>query len=408
MAEGIRLTKATVDRIKAPAQGQALYWDAELQGFGLRAGAQDKAYVAQGRVNGRTVRYTIGRHGRYTSDEARKLAKAILGDMSKGIDPNEAKAEKRARGVTLNQLYDDFKQSRKELKPKTLYDYDRMMRVYFAGWRNKPVREVTPAMIERKHATLGENSPAQANLAMRFLRSVLNYGTACTTANGKPLLEGNPVSALTKKKAWFRIKPRSSYIKPNEIADWWKAVESLENITLRDYLRLVLLTGLRRNEAERLKWKNVDLKARTLTVPDTKNHRDHVLPLSDFLLDMLTRRKESAGDSPYVFPGTGATGHLVEPKRQLGKVMETSGIDFSIHDLRRTFASIVNSLDKTLSYYTIKRLLNHSMSGDVTANYIQHDVEQLRAGMHAVTDYVLKAAVVKKSAEVRQLRRHGK
>ena len=68
-------------------------------------------------------------------------------------------------------------------------------------------------------------------------------------------------------------------------------------------------------------------------------------------------------------------------------VTETSGITFTIHDLRRTFASIVNSLDKTLSYYTIKRLLNHNISGDVTANYIQHDVEQLRAGMQAVAVY---------------------
>ena len=240
------------------------------------------------------MRFTIGRHGTYTADEARKRAKAILGDMSRGIDPNEAKAEERARGLTLNQLYEEFKQSRKGLKAKTLYDYERIMRTCFDGWRNRPVREITPAMIERKHADLGANSPALANLAMRFLRSLLNYGTACTMENGKPLLQSNPVSALSTKKAWFRIKPRSSYIKPTDLADWWKAVDALENGTLRDYLQLVMLTGLRRSEAERLQWVNVDLKARTLTVPDTKNHRDHTLPLSDYLLEMLLRRKAEA------------------------------------------------------------------------------------------------------------------
>jgi integrase len=421
MANGFRLTKAAVNRIVAPEQDQAFYWDSELQGFGLRVGAQDRAYIAQGRVKGRTVRFTIGKHGTYTPEQARKRAKAILGDMSKGINPNEAKAEERARGLTLNQLYDEFKQSRKGLKPKTLYDYERIMQTSFAGWRNRPVREIAPAMIERKHADLGANSPALANLAMRFLRSLLNYGTACTMENGKPLLQGNPVAVLSTKKAWFRIKPRSSYIKPTELAEWWNAVETLESDTLRDYLQLVMLTGLRRKEAEGLEWKNVDLKVRTLTVPDTKNHRDHVLPLSEYLLDMLTRRKAEADTQhaeelktrrdaiqcPFVFPGTGATGHLVEPKRQVGNVTESSGIAFTIHDLRRTFASIVNSLDKTLSYYTIKRLLNHSISGDVTANYIQHDVEQLRAGMQAVTDYVLKVTGAQASGDVVVLRHAG-
>jgi integrase len=409
MADGFRLTKSAVDRIISPENGQSLYWDSELQGFGLRVGAQDRAYIAQGRVNGRTVRFTIGRHGRYTPEEARKHAKAILGDMSKGLDPNEAKAEARARGLTLIKLYEEFKRSRKGLKAKTLYDYGRIMNTCFGGWRNRPVREITPAMIERKHSDIGKNSPALANLAMRFLRAVLNYGAACTMDNGKPLLLSNPAKVLSAKKAWFRIKPRSSYIKPTELADWWKAVDALDNETLRDYLQLVMLTGLRRNEAERLQWANVDLKARTLTVPDTKNHRDHSLPLSDYLLDMLSRRKRAAEkrakdndteQSAYVFSGEGITGHLVEPKRQVGKVTESSGITFTIHDLRRTFASIVNSLDKTLSYYTIKRLLNHHISGDVTANYIQHDVEQLRAGMQAVTDYVLKMAGKKASADV--------
>lgn len=422
MADGLKLTKAAVDRIEAPKQGQGFYWDSELQGFGLRVGAQDRAYVAQGRVKGRSVRYTIGRHGTFTPDEARKRAKAILGDMSKGIDPNEAKAEERARGLTLNQLYEEFKQSRKDLKAKTLYDYERLMLTCFDGWRNRPVREITPAMIERKHADMGKSSPALANLAMRFLRALLYYGTACTMENGKPLLQVNSVTVLSAKKAWFRIKPRSSYIKPNELAHWWRAVDSLESDTLRDYLQLVMLTGLRRKEAEGLQWANVDLKARTLTVPDTKNHRDHTLPLSDYLLEMLTRRKAKADKQhaeelkkrrnavqcPYVFPGTGTTGHLVEPKRQIGRVTEASGIAFTIHDLRRTFASIVNALDKTLSYYTIKRLLNHNISGDVTANYIQHDVEQLRAGMQAVTDYVLKAAGRMDTAPVKSIKRAGK
>lgn len=63
---------------------------------------------------------------------------------------------------------------------------------------------------------------------------------------------------------------------------------------VRDYLLLVLFTGLRKEEAAQLTWNNVDLKARTLTVIDTKNHLDHTLPLSDFLFELLLRRREGA------------------------------------------------------------------------------------------------------------------
>src|SRR5216110_743226 len=71
------------------------------------------------------------------------------------------------------------------------------------------------------------------------------------------------------------------------------------------------------------------------------------------------------------------------------QLVAKSGVPFSPHDLRRTFASIVSRLGDHLSYYTTKRLLNHRTS-DVTQGYIQFDLEQLRSAMQAVEDFVLK------------------
>lgn len=87
---------------------------------------------------------------------------------------------------------------------------------------------------------------------------------------------------------------------------------------VRDYLLLVLFTGLRKEEAAQLTWNNADLIARTLTVIDTKNHLDHTLPLSDFLHELMLRRKEAATTNS-VFPGSGASGHMVEPRKQMRK-----------------------------------------------------------------------------------------
>ena len=91
--------------------------------------------------------------------------------------------------------------------------------------------------------------------------------------------------------------------------------------------------------------------------------------------------------SQYVFPGEGKTGYIVEPKRAIDTVTATTGISFSCHDLRRTFATLAESLD--LSSYTVKALLNHKQqTGDVTGGYIILNVDRLREPMQRVTDAI--------------------
>lgn len=82
---GYRLTKSIVDSIPLPANGQGFYRDAELKGFGLRVGCASKVYFAEGKVNNRTVRVTIGKHGVFTAEQARNQARVILGQIAKGI-----------------------------------------------------------------------------------------------------------------------------------------------------------------------------------------------------------------------------------------------------------------------------------------------------------------------------------
>jgi integrase len=163
-----------------------------------------------------------------------------------------------------------------------------------------------------------------------------------------------------------------------------------ENATARDYLRLLLLTGMRRSEGLRLRWENVDLAGATLMVPDTKNYEPLFLPLSDYLLAVLSQRRSKTEESEWVFPAPSARGHLQEPKKFIWNVREKSGVSFTLHDLRRTFITIAESLD--ISAYALKRLLNHKLQSDVTAGYIVTDVERLRAPMQRITDSILERA----------------
>lgn len=191
---------------------------------------------------------------------------------------------------------------------------------------------------------------------------------------------------LAKPAPGIKIEKRQTLIKSHQLADWYKATLQLNNETTRDYLHLILFTGLRRSEASRLKWTDIDFKDKTLTISETKNHQVHTLPLSFFLYELLTRRYE-AKDSPYVFPSESERGYLIEPKTAVKRVCELSGVTFTLHDLRRTFITIAESLD--IPGYALKRLLNHKDPNDVTAGYIVSDVERLRAPMQQITYFIL-------------------
>lgn len=103
-----------------------------------------------------------------------------------------------------------------------------------------------------------------------------------------------------------------------------------------------------------MKWKQIDLKAKTLKITDTKNHEIHILPLSDFLHELLLRcNKDSISD--FVFHGTGIVGHIIEPRKQIAKVVKETGTHFTVHDLRRTFITLAESLN--IPAYVLKRLL---------------------------------------------------
>jgi integrase len=119
--------------------------------------------------------------------------------------------------------------------------------------------------------------------------------------------------------------------------------------------------------------------------------------LSDFLYDLLLSRSTEV-DSDFVFPSGSKQGYIIEPRKVMEKVITNSGVTFTLHDLRRTFITIAESLD--IPAYALKRLMNHKMNHDVTAGYIVMDVERLRGPMQLIADHLLKLMGVKKSADV--------
>jgi integrase len=405
-----KLTKAFVEKIGFVDSGQIFYRDSELLGFGLRLGKTAKVYFAESKLNGKTVRVSIARHNVVTVDDARSQAKTILAEISSGKNPHDVEKARKAKLITVAEVLESYIQTRGNLKPSTIQDYRHTFVAYLNDWQNKPIIEITKDMVEKKFRKISETSPSQANKTMRNFRAVMNYAIVkYEDNNGESFMRNNPVSRLTQLRAWHRNVRKNTLIKHYDLAPWYKAVMNLTNDSIapnrevvRDFLLLVLFTGLRRSEAARLTWNRVDLRDCTMIITDTKNHTDHTLPLTDFLHDLLTKRKAEA-KTQYVFPNETNTGFMTDPKKQIYNVIKESGVSFTVHDLRRTFITIAESLD--ISAYSLKRLLNHKMANDVTAGYIITDVERLRAPMQKITNYILKCIGLKGTATIVPIQR---
>ncbi len=404
----IKITKREIDKLKNPLKGQVFYRDKNLKGFGVYVGKTSKTYFVEKWMGGKAIRTTIGKHGPLNPVKARKKAEELLGKMSVGENPNLEKKNQVFNKVILKGAFEDFLKTRKTLKERTIYDYRRTMDGPFKSWQTKRITEISKLMVAEKHTKLGkEIGHAQANQSMRVLRAIFSFAMGkYEDGKGQQLIMANPVRVISETKAWFKVNRRESIIKEKDLSRWYQAVAGLKNNkkssiaeSVRDYLLLLLFTGLRREEAARLKWEDINFEEKILTVSDTKNHKPLILPLTDFLLHLFRKRsKDVKGD--YVFPGKGVKGHIVEPGKQIKNVIEESGVQFTIHDLRRTFSTIAESLD--IHPYSLKRLVNHKsgMGGDVTQGYVIHEIERLRKLMQKITNRILKLARGKSAGEV--------
>lgn len=398
----IKITQREVSKIQptGPDGNQVYYYDSDLKGFGLRVSRTRMTFFAEGKIGRKTIRVTIGDASVVSPQKARSDALALLADLSRGIDPRAENRDQELESLTLKTIYDEYvrvRTARGKLKSRTIKDYNDVLRLYIPDWQDKPIVDITKDLVEQRHAHITARSPSKANLTMRLIRALANFAMDKTLSSGRPLLLENPVRRMTRQGLWNEIHRRTNFIETVQLKTWWAAVQTLPKDceTTRDFLIMLLLTGLRRENAESLKWEHVDFQKATIHIPDPKGRKPFTLPLSDYLINLLKNRKLVTGKSPWVFPGDGDSGHLVEPKRAIMLVRGKTGINFTCHDLRRTFTSIGERIG--IGPYTLKRLLDHKLKSDVTFEYAQVSLDDMRAAMQGITDNVI--ATISKKAE---------
>ena len=393
------------------------YRDSEQPGFGVKVTTKGKVnFFVEGRIKGSgSKRITVGEYPITKLIDARELARDKLAIMKQGFDPieleketHEAKAHDRAiqeaLSVTLETVFENCLRARRH-KPTTVRDYRNTFKNWFSDWLTEPIRSIKRQDIEERFYKITENARssnstngiAQATKAMRYLSAVMNYAKA-EEIEGERLITENPCTVLSEKKVYRKVNKRTRYLEKPDLAlllgelskvrhtEYKTASKRITSVVIADYLVLLLFTGLRRNEAASLEWCNVNLDDSYFTIEDTKNGLTHVVPMSPPVKAMLQERfNDRSKHSKWVFPAKRGDGYLIEPRKQIEKITQITGVKFTSHDLRRTFATVADSYG--LDHQLIKRSLNHKTQ-DITEGYIQTRVEKMRYVFDAIAEEI--------------------
>ncbi|EPZ4791647.1 DUF4102 domain-containing protein [Pseudomonas aeruginosa] len=412
-----KLTKTFIDKVQPPAEGYAMHWDDSLKGYGLRVTAAGKrVFVAQGRVLGKAVCFTIGPFGEWTEFEAREKARKVLQGMREGIDPRDVKKADEATRVTLRQVADAYMGRPGKLKDSSKSEIERHVTTTFEAWQHKPITGITEDDCRKRYneiLTKGLRgkapAPGQAVQAFSVLRALINFaGRRYKRADGTPLILHNPVAVL--KDDWVTLPERKTRIPESKIGPVWSALQqwrdqayNRDTLASIDLVIFLVLTGARIGEAAALTWDRINLDEGWWHLPDPKNRNPVWLPLSTQAVQLLTTRQRVEG-SPFVFSSWGKAGHIKDPRDTMKKVSEVAGTKITPHDLRRTFTTF-GVANCGVDLHKIELLTNHVPRGVTAKHYLETShLQYLKPEVQRIADWIEQQAAKANGANVVPLR----
>lgn len=391
----MKLNKSNVDDIPLTEKGQKIYRDSELIGFAVRATTKSKTYIVERRASGELYRVIIGRTNEISALAARAKAQTILAQIANGLYIKKKNTQCNSLDLTVDEALNIYIQ-KNDFKPKTIRQYKKYFDLYLK-WSNRKLFEITKNEVLEKFIEVSDISKSSANGAVSLLGTIWKYIYVLYSDDANPIIKTNPVDVIAVTKGWNKMERRERYLHKDIIFKYYNAVLNyqdelnLENTarsnTHRDIILFTMYTGCRRQEVCCLKWSDVDFQKGTVIFQDTKNGSDHIFPVGDHLLSILKERY-LLKKNDWVFPATKLpTSHNIHATKvdtPLVKVGEQVGYYVSMHDFRRTFATICNLL--RFNIYVTKRLLNHTAKPriDVTGGYVQIPMEELKASMNMI------------------------
>lgn len=397
MAEGLKakISKRLVDATQPPKTGDLRIWDSELKGFMLRVAATGrKSYCVKYRVSGQQRWVTIGEHGLgWTPEEARNRAREIITEASKGHDLSETAPTRAIKALndgglvlastmtsaTIGELFAvyfrdgpadkplkrasswgvDATSYNRHIKPLLDHAIARDLKPSdLAAWQAAVAsgRTSTDVKTRKQGRAIVTGGTSAAARAMRCLSAMFSW------AVWREFIDSNPAMKVQK----LRDQPRERAITGEEAMRLWSVLREAELAWVvcpahADMIRLIMLTGARRNEISELRWSEVDLDRSRLLLPPVRTkmgglNRPRPIALSDDARAILEAKPRKG---VFVFPSRIEGKAMVGLNKAWLKVRALAGLDdVRLHDLRHSFATF--AVEDGASLYLVGKALGHT------------------------------------------------
>jgi integrase len=420
----VKFTAKRVDDHYCPSgKLQAFIWDSTAPGLGLRVTSKGaKAYIFQSKIHGQTLRLTIGDPRSWSIDKAQGESRRLQRLVDEGRDPREVKAQVRAahaaraaletaEAVTLGAAWGAYLQDRK------LFWSERHFRDHLdkskaggnsaqRGTRGRGetvagplyplmsvrLRELTPSVIEAWATNEAKTRPTSARLAWRLLKSFFSW--CAEQPEYATVVTGNPAKTKKAREVLGVAGVKQDALQREQLPEWFAAVRQLQNPVAAAYLQILLLTGARPGEVLEMRWDDINIKWKGLTIRD-KVEGERTIPLTPYvanLLASLTRRSEwtfasaiSRGDKP--------AKPISKPHELHQRACAVAGIEgLTLHGLRRSFKSLSEWLECPAG--VVAQIMGHKPSAIAEKHYTVRPLDLLRVHHERIEAWILEQAEI--------------
>lgn len=455
----VNFTAARVDAHTCPAgKAQSFLWDRDAPGLGLRVTASGaKAYIFQSKLNGATVRVTIGspdawsiesQYGRVDGERrelvrgARQEARRLQTLLDRGIDPREQAAEERAahearqaearrRDATVGEAWDVYLEARRSRWSERHYQ-DHVQHADKGGrprkrgdgltvagpiaqLRSLKLSELSGERVATWLASETRERPTMAALSYRLLRGFVRWAADTPVYGG--VIPADAYSARSVKDVVPRARAKEGDVLQREqLPAWFDAVRRIGNPVLATYLQALLLTGARREEMAAMQWDDVDFQWCSLSIADKVEASGRVIPLTPYLRALLLELKrlnetppnarelaqmQARGKpwrpSPWVFASkTSADGKIAEPRIAHTHALQAAGLPHvSLHGLRRSFGTLSEWVECPVGI--VAQIQGHKPSAIAEKHYRRRPLDLLRMWHTDIETWILKQAGIERA-----------
>ena len=430
----VRLTAGRVDAFTCPAdKPQAFLWDTDTPTLALRATPTGrKTYVFESRLNGATIRVTIGTLTDWPIERARLKAQGLKMLVDTGTDPREVERDKQAAAVekkataaakveaakvaalTVGEVWSAYIAERRPFWGDLHYR-DHIDKAKAGGLPSGrrgggkqltqpgPLAALMPlalknldqATIEAWAAIEGKTRASSARLAWRLLTVFLTWCTEQPAYVGA-LPAKNPAKTKKTREALGKAGTKSDVLQKGQLTAWFAAVQQLQNPVIATCLQMMLLTGARPGEVLALRWEDVNTQWKGISIRD-KVEGTREIPATPYMLHLLAalpRRNEWIFSSP-----TSASGCLTEPNNPHTRACKAAGLEgLTLHGLRRSFSSLTEWLETPAG--VVAQIQGHKPSATAEKHYKVRPLELLRVHHEKIESWILEQAGIVFNAAV--------